>query len=80
PEFIHLFWFKPVNHARNLRNKDIPWAKKTFSGAKEETSVHLEQDSILKRLSGFERPYLNFLNAFENKRRASFFDSRLEHT
>lgn len=79
PEFMPLFWFKPVNHARNLRNKDITWAKKTFSGATEETSVHLEQDSILKRLSGFEQPYLNFLNAFENKRRASFFDSRLEH-
>jgi hypothetical protein len=41
--------------------------------------VFLEPDSLIKVKPGFERPYTHFLETFENKRHANFYDSRMEH-
>ncbi|HLP92708.1 MAG TPA: hypothetical protein VK168_01660 [Saprospiraceae bacterium] len=79
PEIIPLFWFKPINRPRNIGNKEITWAKKTFSGATEQTTIFLAPDSLVKVTPGFEHPYQHYVEAFANKRRSVFYDSRMEH-
>ncbi|MBN8680677.1 MAG: hypothetical protein J0M29_20810 [Chitinophagales bacterium] len=79
PEFIPFFWFKPSNQPRNLQSENIPLAKKTFSGATEETTIFLEPDSLVKVTPGFEHPYQHYVEVFANKRHAVFYDSRMEH-